>query len=123
LVRRVTGSIRRWSIGFNNNKYILNLTGDFHAWQRQFDRSKPHVNIGTIGTYDQWGNPLTAAITTSIGCKGSVEFKRFLFYRQRARRKEEEFTIILSRRYSTEEDTTQRSCLAWIVKHGNWCAK
>ncbi|AZP92539.1 elongation factor Tu [Enterococcus mundtii] len=35
-----------------------------------FDRSKPHVNIGTIGHVDHGKTTLTAAITTVLGKKG-----------------------------------------------------
>lgn len=33
----------------NNNRFTLNLSRGFAA---EFDRSKPHVNIGTIGHVD-----------------------------------------------------------------------
>jgi elongation factor Tu len=35
-----------------------------------FDRSKPHVNIGTIGHVDHGKTTLTAAITTVLAKKG-----------------------------------------------------
>ena len=35
--------------------------------KEKFDRSKPHVNIGTIGHVDHGKTTLTAAITTSFG--------------------------------------------------------
>ena len=37
---------------------------------RSYDRSKPHVNIGTIGHVDHGKTTLTAAITTVLGKKG-----------------------------------------------------
>ena len=36
----------------------------------KFDRSKPHVNIGTIGHVDHGKTTLTAAITMTLGAKG-----------------------------------------------------
>ena len=36
----------------------------------KFDRSKPHVNIGTIGHVDHGKTTLTAAITTTLAAKG-----------------------------------------------------
>ena len=40
-----------------------------------FERTKPHVNIGTIGHVDHGKTTLTAAITKTLGlCNGNVEF-------------------------------------------------
>ena len=38
----------------------------------KFDRSKPHVNIGTIGHVDHGKTTLTAAITMVMACKGQA---------------------------------------------------
>ncbi len=40
----------------------------------KFDRSKPHVNIGTIGHVDHGKTTLTAAITKVLSAKGGAEF-------------------------------------------------
>ena len=40
----------------------------------KFDRSKPHVNIGTIGHVDHGKTTLTAAITKVLSEKGGAEF-------------------------------------------------
>ncbi|MDR2616281.1 MAG: elongation factor Tu [Endomicrobium sp.] len=40
----------------------------------KFDRSKPHVNIGTIGHVDHGKTTLTAAITKVLGDKGLAEY-------------------------------------------------
>ncbi|MBQ9779317.1 MAG: elongation factor Tu [Clostridia bacterium] len=43
-----------------------------------FERSKPHVNIGTIGHVDHGKTTLTAAITKTLSLKqGNVEFLRY----------------------------------------------
>ena len=42
-----------------------------------FDRSKPHVNIGTIGHVDHGKTTLTAAITTVLANDGLAEVKDF----------------------------------------------
>ena len=42
-----------------------------------FDRSKPHVNIGTIGHVDHGKTTLTAAITTVLAKKGLSEVRSF----------------------------------------------
>ncbi|MBP5501474.1 MAG: GTP-binding protein, partial [Bacteroidales bacterium] len=45
--------------------------------KEQFDRSKPHVNIGTIGHVDHGKTTLTAAITTVLAKKGLSEVRSF----------------------------------------------
>ena len=40
------------------------------AEKAKFDRSKPHVNIGTIGHVDHGKTTLTAAITKYLALKG-----------------------------------------------------
>ncbi len=42
-----------------------------------FDRSKPHLNIGTIGHVDHGKTTLTAAITSVLSAKGLAEVKSF----------------------------------------------
>jgi elongation factor Tu len=42
-----------------------------------FNRSKPHVNIGTIGHVDHGKTTLTAAITLNLQDKGFAKFKSF----------------------------------------------
>ncbi len=43
----------------------------------KFERTKPHVNIGTIGHVDHGKTTLTAAITKVLASKGQAEFKSF----------------------------------------------
>jgi len=43
----------------------------------KFDRSKPHVNIGTIGHVDHGKTTLTAAITKVLADEGKANFKAF----------------------------------------------
>jgi elongation factor Tu len=43
----------------------------------KFDRSKPHVNVGTIGHVDHGKTTLTAAITKTLAEKGNAEEKTF----------------------------------------------
>ena len=45
--------------------------------KEQFDRSKPHVNIGTIGHVDHGKTTLTAAITLVLAKRGLSEVKTF----------------------------------------------
>ena len=43
----------------------------------KFDRSKPHVNIGTIGHVDHGKTTLTAAITMTLAAKGLSQAMRY----------------------------------------------
>ncbi len=45
--------------------------------KEHFDRSKPHVNIGTIGHVDHGKTTLTAAITVVLAAQGLSEVKDF----------------------------------------------
>ncbi len=45
--------------------------------KEKFDRSKPHVNVGTIGHVDHGKTTLTAAITLCLAEKGLSEIKSF----------------------------------------------
>jgi elongation factor Tu len=42
-----------------------------------FERTKPHVNVGTIGHIDHGKTTLTAAITKVLGMKGWASFRAF----------------------------------------------
>ncbi len=43
----------------------------------KFDRSKPHINVGTIGHVDHGKTTLTAAITHVLAKKGNAQEKKF----------------------------------------------
>jgi len=43
----------------------------------KFERTKPHVNVGTIGHVDHGKTTLTAAITKVMASRGLAEFKAF----------------------------------------------
>ncbi|GAB1417017.1 elongation factor Tu [Paludibacter sp.] len=45
--------------------------------KEKFDRSKPHVNVGTIGHVDHGKTTLTAAITTVLAKRGLSELRSF----------------------------------------------
>src|SRR3989339_1970036 len=45
--------------------------------KEKFDRSKPHVNVGTIGHVDHGKTTLTAAITMVLARKGLSELRSF----------------------------------------------
>jgi elongation factor Tu len=45
--------------------------------KQKFERTKPHVNIGTIGHVDHGKTTLTAAITKTLAAKGLADFTPF----------------------------------------------
>src|ERR1041384_531184 len=45
--------------------------------KKKFDRTKPHVNVGTIGHIDHGKTSLTAAITKVLAFKGEAEYRAF----------------------------------------------
>src|SRR5713101_7713939 len=45
--------------------------------KKKFERTKPHVNVGTIGHVDHGKTTLTAAITKVLAMRGSAEFRAF----------------------------------------------
>jgi elongation factor Tu len=45
--------------------------------KKKFERTKPHVNIGTIGHIDHGKTSLTAAITKYLAMKGGSEYRAF----------------------------------------------
>lgn len=47
------------------------------AEAKKFERTKPHVNIGTIGHVDHGKTTLTAAITTVLSKKGMAQAKKY----------------------------------------------
>ncbi|SNS37741.1 elongation factor Tu [Belliella buryatensis] len=68
-----------------------------------FDRSKPHVNIGTIGHVDHGKTTLTAAITTVLAKKGLSELRDFSSIDNAPEEKERGITINTSHvEYQTE---------------------
>src|SRR6058998_2426411 len=45
--------------------------------KKKYERTKPHVNVGTIGHIDHGKTTLTAAITKVLSKKGFAEFRSF----------------------------------------------
>ncbi len=68
-----------------------------------FDRSKPHVNVGTIGHVDHGKTTLTAATTTVLAKKGLSELRDFSSIDNAPEEKERGITINTSHvEYQTE---------------------
>jgi len=69
-----------------------------------FDRSKPHVNVGTIGHVDHGKTTLTAAITKVLAAKGLASMRDFSSIDNAPEEKERGITINTSHvEYSTEK--------------------
>ena len=71
--------------------------------KEKFDRSKPHVNIGTIGHVDHGKTTLTAAITKVLAAKGLAEVTDFAAIDNAPEEKERGITINTAHiEYATE---------------------
>jgi len=69
----------------------------------KFDRSKPHVNVGTIGHVDHGKTTLTAAITMALNKKGLSEVRTFDSIDNAPEEKERGITIATAHvEYATE---------------------
>ena len=69
----------------------------------KFDRTKPHVNIGTIGHVDHGKTTLTAAITKALALKGTSQFIDYANIDKAPEEKERGITINTSHiEYQTE---------------------
>ena len=69
----------------------------------KFDRSKPHVNVGTIGHVDHGKTTLTAAITTVLAKKGFAEASNYAAIDNAPEERERGITINTSHvEYATE---------------------
>jgi elongation factor Tu len=71
----------------------------------KFERTKPHVNIGTIGHVDHGKTTLTAAITKVMASKGMAEFKAFDSIDNAPEERERGITIATAH---VEYETTKR---------------
>src|SRR6266404_9741929 len=72
--------------------------------KEKFDRSKPHVNVGTIGHVDPGKTTLTAAITKILAAKGTASFVAFDQIDKAPEERERGITIATAHvEYSTEK--------------------
>ncbi len=72
--------------------------------KEKFDRSKPHVNVGTIGHVDHGKTTLTAAITKVLASKGLAKFIAFDQIDKAPEERERGITIATAHvEYSTEK--------------------
>jgi len=73
--------------------------------KKKFERTKPHLNIGTIGHVDHGKTTLTAAITKHLAKKGLAEFRPFDSIDNAPEEKERGVTINISH---VEYETAKR---------------
>jgi len=72
--------------------------------KKKFERTKPHLNIGTIGHVDHGKTTLTAAITQTLARKGLAEFRSFDSIDNAPEEKERGVTINITHvEYETEK--------------------
>jgi len=71
--------------------------------KKKFERTKPHVNVGTIGHVDHGKTTLTAAITSCLSKKGLAEFTPFDQIDKAPEERERGITIAIAHvEYETE---------------------
>ncbi len=71
--------------------------------KEKFVRTKPHVNVGTIGHIDHGKTSLTAAISKYLALKGSAEYRAFDSIDNAPEERERGITIAISHvEYETE---------------------
>jgi elongation factor Tu len=71
--------------------------------KKKFDRTKPHMNIGTIGHVDHGKTTLTAAITKVLAEKGMADFRSFDSIDNAPEERERGITIAIAHvEYETE---------------------
>jgi elongation factor Tu len=64
--------------------------------KQKFDRSKPHVNVGTIGHVDHGKTTLTAAISKTLAMQGGATFRDFASIDNAPEERERGITIATS---------------------------
>jgi len=70
----------------------------------KFERTKPHINVGTIGHVDHGKTTLTAAITRTLSSKGQAEFMDYANIDRAPEERERGLTISISHvEYETEK--------------------
>src|SRR2546423_404834 len=89
--------------------------------KEKFDRSKPHVNVGTIGHVDHGKTTLTAAITKILAAKGTASFTSFDQIDKAPEERERGITIATAHvEYSTAKRLSALRALESGDPDGQW---
>src|SRR3990172_3357468 len=64
--------------------------------KKKFERTKPHVNVGTIGHIDHGKTTLTAAITKYLALQGKAQFRSFASIDNAPEERERGITIAIA---------------------------
>ena len=88
----------------------------------KFERTKPHVNIGTIGHIDHGKTSLTAAITKYLSLKGEAEYRAFDTIDNAPEERERGITIAIAH-VEYETDARQSFCIAGETRTTSWPRK
>ena len=73
--------------------------------KQRFERTKPHINVGTIGHVDHGKTTLTAAITKVLGMQGGASFRPYDSIDNAPEEKARGLTIAITH---VEYETTER---------------
>ncbi|MBA2276209.1 MAG: 50S ribosome-binding GTPase, partial [Chloroflexia bacterium] len=64
--------------------------------KQRFERTKPHLNVGTIGHVDHGKTTLTAAITKTLALSGGASFRDFASIDNAPEERERGITIAIA---------------------------
>ena len=81
--------------------------------KQKFERTKPHVNIGTIGHVDHGKTTLTAAITKWLSLQGKAQFEAYDSIDKAPEEKERGITINTAH---VEYETEKRHYATWTAR-------
>ena len=83
--------------------------------KQKFERTKPHLNVGTMGHIDHGKTTLTAAITKYCAFAGGAEYRAFDTIDNAPEEKERGITINIAHvEYQTENRPASMCC--WRVR-------
>src|SRR5215211_5090201 len=78
--------------------------GGVTVGKQKFERTKPHINVGTIGHVDHGKTTLTAAITKTLALRGDASFRDFGSIDNAPEERERGITIAIAHvEYQTEK--------------------
>ncbi len=92
-----------------------------------FERTKPHVNVGTIGHIDHGKTTTTAAILAVQGAKGLAEFKSYADIAKGGTVRDESKTVTIAvrtlkpKRQSPLRPTSTAGSRRLHQEHDHWC--